>query len=201
VLAGDAGTAANQRAKELLDLIARKKAQIVEGFYEIGLALREIKQKKLYASLGYASFAAMLAGHNVMGHSQAGKLVEIVSAMTRSQALVLGIEKAYAAARLADATPEADTVGTLLESGVKTGANDRGRKNLTRMTLREIDAEARAARKKARPKSEEEKSADQDARRARSALTKAGFRVIESTATHHAKQWRVRIVAVPQSRA
>ncbi len=201
-IAVEAGTAASRRVAELLDLIERKKKLIGESFYEIGLALREIKKKKLYASLGYKSFVALLDDRDVLGHTQASKLIEIVDAMTRDQALALGgVEKAYAAARLVAETTEPDTIGSLLTSGVKTGSHGRGRKHLTSMTARDIAAQASAERKRTHEKSDAERAADAGAKLARATLRAAGFRVVECKAVHHAKEWRVHVIAAPPGRS
>ena len=45
-----------RHAETLLSLIERRKARISEDFYEIGKALRELQQKKLYVAAGFASF-------------------------------------------------------------------------------------------------------------------------------------------------
>ena len=50
--------ARTRRAEDLLLLIDRRKEQILDDFYDIGMALREILEKKLFEALGYASFDA-----------------------------------------------------------------------------------------------------------------------------------------------
>jgi hypothetical protein len=152
-----ASTAAARRAEELLSLITRRIKRISEDFFEIGLALQELKKKKLFVALGYASFAAMMAGRRIMSARAADKLIDIVAAVKRDQALVLGQEKAYALARLVAATPEPDTVADV----VAEGATVRGKKVAVKdLTTREIAAVAKKARPtRATPAAAEAKAA------------------------------------------
>jgi hypothetical protein len=124
VAAADAklATAANKkRAEALLDLIARRAERIAEDFYEIGKALKELLQKRLYVALGYASFAAMLEARGVLSETQARKLIEVVSRVPLATALKLGPEKAFAMVKYTDATPEPDTPELLLQGGAMIG--------------------------------------------------------------------------------
>jgi len=138
-------TAAAKRAEDLLAQIARAKARIAEDFYEIGEALREIQKKKLHVALGYKTFSEMLTKRKVMSIRSATKLIEIVDSVPRTKALDLGAEKAYALARLAAATPELDSVESILDQGVKVGGH---RKKVTRLSTREIVQTAKALRPK-----------------------------------------------------
>lgn len=155
-----------RRAEALLADIARRKKTFEESFYEIGLALLEILEKKLYLALGHASFKEMLAARGVLGLTQAKQLLRIVETMSRDKAQQVGVEKAYALVRYTAATPEDDTPEGLLSSGALVGT-----KPASEATLREILRATRDVRKKTAPKkprSPEEKAAD-DARRALSA--------------------------------
>lgn len=154
--AATATTAAARRAEELLSLIARRKKRISEDFFEIGVALQELKKKKLHVALGYASFAAMLAGRGVMSARAADKLIDVVGAVNRDQALELGQEKAYVLARLVALTPALDTVADVLAEG----ATVRGKKvSVKELTTREIaDVAAKARPKRASPAEAEAKA-------------------------------------------
>jgi hypothetical protein len=114
----EGGTAAARRCEELLGEIARRKQRIAEDFYDIGVALREIKKKKLYAALGHRSLADLLSARGVLGKSQAAKLIAIVDHLPRSKAIGEGIEKSYALVRLAAATPALDTAVEVAAEGV-----------------------------------------------------------------------------------
>jgi hypothetical protein len=137
-------TEANRRrAEALLELIARRMSRIAEDFYEIGKALRELFDKKLYVALGYGSFEELLSARELMSATQARKLIQVVSRVPLGTALKLGPEKAFALAKYTDATPEPDTPAFLLESGARVGG-----KLVEEASLRDIDTATRAKRKK-----------------------------------------------------
>ncbi len=136
-----------KRAESLLGLIARRRERIAEDFFEIGKALRELLQKKLYVALGFESFEAMLTERDVMSLAQAKKLIQVVSHVPIEKALALGPEKAYALTRYAAATPELDTAASLLDAGAKVGG-----KRADEASLRDIERATREVRKKSAPK-------------------------------------------------
>jgi hypothetical protein len=49
-----------RRGQSLLALIERRKDRITEDFYDIGEALRELLNNKLYAALGFDTFEQLL---------------------------------------------------------------------------------------------------------------------------------------------
>ncbi|MBK8251765.1 MAG: hypothetical protein IPK82_03750 [Polyangiaceae bacterium] len=155
-------SAAVRRAEELIALIERRKATITESFYEIGKALKELQQKKLYASLGYKSFDAMLRARGVFGVTQAGKLIQIVSTVPVKTALQLGPEKAFALVRYAAATPELDTPETLVTSGAKIGKTSASAASVREITEATKQVRAKAKNKKVDPQEvEAERTAGQ----------------------------------------
>lgn len=131
------------RATALVALITRRKSEIVEAFYDIGEALRELSRKKLYVTLGHKSFAAMLSERKLMSATQANKLIRIVENVPRDTALSLGPERAFALVSLTDATPEKDTVADLLSSKTTSDGTP-----LRDASSRAIAAEAEKTRKK-----------------------------------------------------
>ncbi|TAK32671.1 MAG: hypothetical protein EPO40_01835 [Myxococcaceae bacterium] len=131
------------RLSALLTLVRRRMTAVVEGFYDVGEALREILDKKLYAASGHASFEALLKAEELMSKRQAMKLVALVRKVPREQALSLGQEKAYALVSYTAATPEADSVAQLAETGKLAG------KALADASVSDIEAATRAARKRA----------------------------------------------------
>ncbi|MBK8259526.1 MAG: hypothetical protein IPK82_43570 [Polyangiaceae bacterium] len=163
-----------KRAEALLNEIGRRMQRIAEDFYDIGQALLELQKKKLYLSLGYKSFAEMLAARRVMSPAQANKLIKIVSTLPRDRALSVGSEKAALLAAYAEATPEPDTAEWLLDQGKLPSG-----KSLAQASTREI-AEAskkvRAVGAKKKAKSPEEAAALAGARKAQAALRKRGAR-------------------------
>ncbi|MBK6531586.1 MAG: hypothetical protein IPF99_18850 [Deltaproteobacteria bacterium] len=107
-----AALAANRKKLASLEgLIRRRLATVVESFYDVGVALREILEKKLYAVKGHASLADYLTATKLVSLTQAEKLIAIVRRVPREEAMAAGQERAYALIALADATPEPDTAG------------------------------------------------------------------------------------------
>jgi hypothetical protein len=112
--AASAKTARLRReAHALLALIARRKREITEAFYDIGEALAKLKERDVVSALGRRSFAEVCEKDAGMSVSVAERLVEIVKSMTREQALAMGQKKAMAMVTLAAATPEDDTAAGL----------------------------------------------------------------------------------------
>jgi len=102
-----------REARGLLALIARRKAEISDAFYDIGEALARLKERDMVAALGRRSFAEVCEKDAGVSVTTAEQLVEIVTKMTREQAVAMGSKKAMAMVALAAATPQDDTPGGL----------------------------------------------------------------------------------------
>jgi hypothetical protein len=164
-------------AKADLALIARRKAQIVESFYDIGEALRRLKQKEFVAALGRKSFAEVCAKDAGISLSQAGRLIDIVEHMSRAEALAMGQAKASALVGLAGATPEDDTPGTLLRSRKPLALPGGGTLDTKKASARTIERAAKAIRRATPGKTARgSRVSDEDAR-AGEALTRGLARV------------------------
>lgn len=132
------------RAEALTDSILRRKSRIAEEFYDLGLELTQLKVKKLYRKVyGFTTFSDFLEARDLYSPTQARKLMRIAQSVTRERAIKLGVEKAYAAAMLAKATPEDDTAEEIFAKGRKIA----GKKPAT-ATSREIIAETKKERAK-----------------------------------------------------
>lgn len=155
----------------MLAEIERRKQRIAEDFYDIGLDLRELFDKKLFGALGYPTFGAMLEDRKVMSLSQAHRLIRIVRALPREKALAIGSEKAALLSGYSEATPEADTPEWLLDQGTLPGG-----KPVADASSREIAAALKKVRgaKKRKAPTPEETAAQAGARRAQAALRKRG---------------------------
>lgn len=190
VLAQSKGATARQlaRATELLAMIARRLERIEEDFFEIGAALKELKDKKLFVAIGYRNFDALLAARVPIGRSQAYKLIAIAGRVTREQAIELGEEKAYAIARLVATTPEADTVDSVLEKGVRVGGRERSAKAMSR---REIDAVKRTVASREKKADPTERAAKRDARAAQARLRKRGIRARIDVVKERGAWWAI----------
>ena len=104
-------------AEALLAGIDKQKLRATEAFYEIGGALRQLLEQKLYGALGFASFEELLVERHVMDATQAKKLIEVHRKFSRARALAIGPEKAYALARYAARTKADDTPEEFVERG------------------------------------------------------------------------------------
>ena len=89
---------------------------MVESFYDVGEAVREIADHKLYATTSYPSLAAWVEGTKLMSSAQAEKHVAIVRHVPREAAL-----SARALVSLAAATPASDSADELIARGTIDG--------------------------------------------------------------------------------
>ncbi len=119
-------------AKGDIALIARRRAEISEAFYDIGEALVRLKRREVVAAMGCRSFAELCERHVGLSSSQAERLVDIVTSMTRAEALSVGATKAASIVALARATPEDDTASELIARGARV----RGRCSTSRRPAR-----------------------------------------------------------------
>ncbi len=103
-----------KRLAELVALIKRRKDDIVESFYDIGEALREIVKHKLFVVSGHGSFEGFLKANALMSRTQAFKLIKVVESVPRTRAMKLGQERAFALVAYSDATPEKDSAESLV---------------------------------------------------------------------------------------
>lgn len=188
VVAGAAATgAAAKHAEELLTLIKRRIARITEDFFDIGRALKELRDKKLYVALGYASFDKMLAAREIIGATQAYKLIKVIEAFPdREEALGVGVEKGFALVSYAAATPATDFPSVLARSGLHG-------KKIDELSVRDIEGmteKVKAKEKAKEPPTAEEKAAASAARKWQASLRKQGLRSAEVKIVSHAgEQW------------
>ncbi len=145
-IVADADPRSIARAEALLASIERRKARITEDFYGLGEELRELRDKKLYQKVyGFTSFDQFLEERAVYSPAQARKLIAITRGMSKKRALSLGVEKAYAAVALANATPEPDSADEIFDEGHKVAG-----KRPRDASVADFEAAAKGARKKAK---------------------------------------------------
>ncbi len=140
------------RARGLLDLIARRKDEINEAFYDIGEALAELSHADMIAALGRKTFADVCKMCK-LSTTLADGLICVVTTMTRDEAIAAGGQtKAIALAALAQATPELDTPAGLGKK--RAFALPGGDKvDLTKASTREVEHAAVVVRRAAAAKS------------------------------------------------
>jgi hypothetical protein len=124
-----------RRGEALLRRIERLRVRLSRDFYEVGRALVELSQPPIYGALGYDSFGELLEQRQVMSRTQAGRLVDVVQAFPKEQALALGVEKAYGLLRYAAATAADDVATVLASTNAKIGG-----KRVRALSTRELAA-------------------------------------------------------------
>jgi hypothetical protein len=134
---------AESRANALLDDIVRRKNEIARAFYDIGRALGELHEKKLYGVLGYDTFDEMLQERGLMTGQYARRLIQVARAFDREQAQRLGAEKAYALVRYVARTKEGDDPAEYLLEGFPVPGKKR--RPIDEVGVREITAATRLA--------------------------------------------------------
>lgn len=189
--------AQKKRLEALLETIVRRKARIVEDFYDIGVALKEILDKKLYLQGGHASFGDLIDERKVMGKSQAFKLVAIARSVSREKAIEVGSEKAYELVRLTEETAEPDTVEDVLSSGVR-GPKDKRRVDVTKLSSRDIAKKRQEIAKAKSKPSDDELAAVRAVRAAQADLRKSGLKASVVT-KREGGEW-IAVVSLPLDR-
>jgi hypothetical protein len=88
-------SALRREAEELLAIVEQRKRGIGVSFYEIGRALTELLDRKLYVLLGHGSFAAMVEDRKLLSRALAWRLVAVYRSIPKALAQKLGPEKAF----------------------------------------------------------------------------------------------------------
>jgi hypothetical protein len=129
-------------AEQLVSEVARLKMIIASSFYEMGSALGEILDQKLYGVLGYKSFEELLEERELLSARQARKFIDVSKAFERAPAVQIGPEKAYALIRYCARTEKNDDPGALVKQGFPVAGR---RKPIDVVTVRDIEAATRTA--------------------------------------------------------
>lgn len=183
---GDAG---RKRALDLFAYIQRRKARVVEDFFDIGQALHELQEKKLYAVLGYDNMRAMVEAEDLVSMTQATKLIAIARAYPREEALALGLERAYLLIRYAEVTPEVDSPRVLVETNAKIG-----RRPIRELPVSALKEATRAAQQRAKKADDpEERAARKAARELQARLRRRGAEHASVVAFRRGGAWELRV--------
>jgi len=102
------GDAVRRKGEALIVDIRKRKARIAEDFYEIGKALDQLADPRVFGPLGYKTFEDLLTNRKLMSRMQAFKLMLVARTYPKALALKLGVEKAYGLHRYVMATPAED---------------------------------------------------------------------------------------------
>lgn len=137
------------QAHEDIALVQRRKRDIEDAFYDIGLALRRLKAPEIVRALGHRTFADLCSKQLAISLTQAERLITIVERMGRDEAAKLGASKAAALIGLVDATRTNDSPAGALARGVRLPSGKR--LDAHKASAREIERAAKEARQ-ANPK-------------------------------------------------
>ena len=185
---------AKGRAESLIEVIGKQKRNIALAFYELGMALKELNDKKLFAVLGYDSFDHLLAERGIMGGTQARKLIEVVRVFEKTYALALGPEKAYALARHVARTKQDDNVDEFVKRGFPIGGH---RRPIDEVSAREIAEATRVAVRKQKGQhgasERARKDAETIARHVKAALRQRTEDEAQVELTYRRGSWWVRV--------
>jgi len=133
-------------AESLIALVQRRKRSISEAFYDLGVALKRLKDKEILLVLGCRSFDQLCNDTLDLSTTLASRLVEVASRMSRDEAIGVGQAKAMAFVDLADATSADETPGALARARRPLALPGGGVLDLKKASGRAIERAAKAIR-------------------------------------------------------
>jgi hypothetical protein len=145
----DPRSADERRASVLVDFLLRGKKALDRSFYDMGLALRELAEGRLYKTLGFPSLGAMLLATEIATRREAAQLIAIVDHLPRRKATAIGFAEASAVAEAArrerlGRRPRSESVGSSREDRKGTTPPPKPSKAPAEHTERRAAAEAAA---------------------------------------------------------
>jgi hypothetical protein len=192
-------------ASGLVALVKRKKADIADAFYDMGLALARLSAPAMVSALGRKSFADVCTKDCGISRSTATRLIEITKAMTREEVVGLDQQKALALIELAKATPEDDTAGELahterlaLPGGESLSPRKAGAREIDRAAKTIRHAHQKGSRPRGRTTTPEERAT---AAHLQARLHELGVRTakVDARATRPGQEAHLRIEGIPVS--
>ena len=178
-------------AERLVQSVIARKVRVAEQFYAMGVELRELSRPECFRALGFGSFVELIEGRKVVSRMTALRLMSVAGAFPRELAVELGLEKAYALVRYAEATPALDVARVLAERNVVVAG-----KGVRQATVREIEAETKRIRTGGKvrdakhPAAREARAA---AREIQKAIRKLGSGKAKARAVWERGEWGVRV--------
>ena len=137
-----------REGRKLVAAVVRLRGRLQQTAFELGRALRPLKEKAMLAALGFPSFRALCETALGISNDLADQLIAIAESFSAKQARKLGTAKAIAVIDLAKTMPGAHTpAGLLAKRAVKIG---RRTVDVRDASAHDITAAARAIRQ-ARP--------------------------------------------------
>jgi len=180
--------AARIRGEELIADIAERRERIEEDFYEIGVNLQQLSQKRMYSALGYDNFDALLKARKMVTRIQAYKMVTVVEAYPKAVALRLGVEKGYLLVRYTAATPAADVARHLVQANAVIDG-----KRINGMTLADIRNATKRVTAAPRPTDAETRHARGIARTLQAKMRRRGAPSAVVRAERSGAKWKLRV--------
>lgn len=132
-------------ARRDIAFVRRRRAEVAEAFYDIGEALVRLRRRDVVSAMGCRSFAELCQTHVGISPAQATRFVDIVTNMSRDEALALGVSKASSLTALARAGAKDATVTDLLRHGARVSGTVVDVKKATVRAIVRAAAGARAA--------------------------------------------------------
>jgi hypothetical protein len=99
-----------QKIRDLHGALAQIKSlrkNVHKTFFDIGVILRDIQARKLYAATGYGSYEAFLEREIDLGKTTALRLVKLVGIFQKEAAIEHGMERTFNALAALELVPEA----------------------------------------------------------------------------------------------
>src|SRR4051794_2474110 len=94
-----------KEGRSLIALVKRRRDDAAGAFYDMGVALRRLKDPEMLHALGSPSFAALCEKKIRMSVALCDSLIGVAGNMTREEAIAMGQSRAIAMVSLAEATP------------------------------------------------------------------------------------------------
>ena len=111
-----------QKIGELHQALTQIKAlrkNLNKSFYDIGLILRDVRDRQLYLAKGFGSFDAFLEREMDLGKTTSLRLVRITQIFLKEAALEFGMERSINALITLEAIPDAPGSSMRLESAAR----------------------------------------------------------------------------------
>jgi hypothetical protein len=177
-------------AEQLVQAVIARRRRVAEEFYGMGVELRELARPEMHRVLGYKSFGELLEGRRIINRMTALRLISVVEAFPPGLATKLGLEKAYALVRYAEATPAPDFAKVLALQDVVVGG-----KRISEASVRDIVAETKKIRGEGVPDARDPaaREARGAAKALQAALRKGGAKGVTARRAWERGAWKVRV--------
>lgn len=84
------------RVEAMIAEIHQLQGNITSGFWEIGRILKDLQDRKLFATLGFETFEELCEARLGLSKAVASKLITVAAQLPKPEAIKIGQERAYA---------------------------------------------------------------------------------------------------------